>query len=59
MAPQPRNFTEIGDFPGLVTNADGPDVPSGAAEVQINLMSNRVGELTTRPGLTQVQFEGS
>lgn len=58
MAPLPRNYTDIGDFPGLVTNADGPEIPTGAADVQINLMSNRVGELTARPGLTQVQFEG-
>lgn len=53
----PKQWIDIGDFPGLVTNADGGGVPPGAAEEQINLMSNRVGELTSRPGLIQVTFE--
>lgn len=57
MSPNTNKWLEIGDFPGLVTNADGGGVPPGAAEEQINLMSNRVGELTSRPGLLLVTFE--
>lgn len=57
MAPAPRNYTEITDFPGLVSNADGSEVPPGAADEQVNLMSHKVGELTARPGLIPVTFE--
>lgn len=57
MSPTPRQYAEIGDFPGLTTNADGPDIPPGAALEQVNMMSNRKGELTARPGLLPVLFE--
>ena len=58
MSPQPKTFTDMADFVGLVTNAEGDSLPPSAADKQTNLMSNRIGELTSRPGLVQVTFEG-
>jgi hypothetical protein len=57
MSPQPKSFTDISDFVGLVTNAEGDSLPPSAADKQTNLMSNRIGELTSRPGIIQVTFE--
>lgn len=57
MAPISRQYTELDDFPGLVTNFDGGSIPPGAASVQTNLLPNRVGELCSRPGLGVVTFE--
>ena len=45
------------DFPGMTTNVDPIDLPSGAAEVQINLQSNQYGEMASRRGTRQVTFE--
>lgn len=57
MAPQSRQFIELDDFPGLFTNLDGSQTPPAAAAVLTNLLPNRVGEMTSRPGLQPVVFE--
>lgn len=45
------------DFPGLVTNVDPRDLPSGAAEEQLNLCSMVMGEMRVRLGIRPVIFE--
>lgn len=45
------------DFPGLMTNVDPRDLPDGAAEEQINLVCQVVGELRVRLGMKEVVFE--
>lgn len=57
MKPDARNYIEVNDFVGLMTNADGGEVPPGASELQTNFMSNRVGEMTGRPGVIECTFE--
>lgn len=57
MAPTSKQYIELDDFPGLVTNLDGSSIPPAAASIQLNLLPNRVGELTGRPGLAVVSFE--
>lgn len=52
-----RTRTDIGDFPGLISNADPMDIPNGAAQVQVNLTSRVFGELRTRRGFRDAQFE--
>jgi hypothetical protein len=49
---------EARDFPGLVVAADPRDFRPGAARDQKNLTSDRPGQLTQRPGLVPVVFEG-
>lgn len=44
-------------FPGLVTNVDPRDLAAGAAEEQVNIACVEPGEITTRRGLREVQFE--
>lgn len=56
----PRNqgpVVDARDFPGMMTNVDPLDIPEGAARVQVNLTSDRPGELAVRPGAKQVAFE--
>ena len=54
--PRPSQL-EISDFVGLMTNADGSEVPASAAQRQTNFMSNRLGEITSRPGIIECVFE--
>ncbi len=53
----PASQVDIRDWAGLVTKADGRDVPEGAAQDQVNAQSERPGELRPRRGLRVVQFE--
>lgn len=46
------------DFPGLSLNADPRDLPPGAAEEQTNMASDVPGEMRSRLGLREVEFEG-
>ena len=46
----------IPDWPGLVTHSDRRDVPPGAGSVQVNLQSERPGEMRVRRGLMPVFF---
>jgi hypothetical protein len=48
---------EIKDFPGLITNMDPDDLPPGAAQVQINVTSERAAALEVRGGYLAVTFE--
>lgn len=47
----------IMDFPGLMTNVDPRDLPTGAAEEQTNLTCIVTGELRQRLGMREVTFE--
>lgn len=45
------------DFVGMLPNADPRDIPTGAAEDQINLTCIKTGELRVRGGIREVFFE--
>jgi hypothetical protein len=53
---QAKPQAEVGDFPGLQTNADPDDLPAGASTQQVNVSSLVPGELRVRRGLRQVRF---
>lgn len=57
MADIARPIETADDFPGIMTNVDPRDIPAGAAEIQFNLSSTFMGELTSRQGLREVVFE--
>lgn len=57
MSEQARDGVRATDFPGLVNNADARDLPPGTAELQVNLLSRIMGELTVRRGVREVTFE--
>ena len=54
---EPATKIEIRDWQGLITNADRRDLPPGAGQVQVNLVSNVTGELKVRRGLVPVRFD--
>jgi len=54
-----KQTVELRDFPGLITNMDPNDLPPGAAQVQINIVSVVAGELQVRQGIKEVKFEDS
>jgi hypothetical protein len=53
----PENRVAIDDFAGEVNNVDASDLPTGAAQVQINLTSAIIGQLTVRRGFRFAAFE--
>ena len=56
--PQPsRPAVMLLDFNGIMSNVDPRDLPAGASEEQVNLCSLTSGEMRTRLGLRQVEFE--
>lgn len=57
MAEIAKQGDDMTDFPGLQSNADARNLPSGAAADQRNLQCLRLGELTCRPGFKVVTFE--
>ena len=57
MAEPTRDGVAITDFPGLATKPDPDDLAPGAAQAQVNVMSNRQGELRVRPGYRPLTFE--
>lgn len=57
MTDRPVSSVEIRDWPGLVTQADRQDVKPGSGRSQINMQSDRPGELTVRKGLALVSFD--
>jgi hypothetical protein len=57
MADIARPIETASDFPGIMTNVDPRDIPAGAAEIQFNLSSIFIGELTSRLGIREVVFE--
>lgn len=46
------------DFQGFILNADPRDIPVGSGQIQVNAISEQVGALMSRRGMTQVVFEG-
>lgn len=56
MPDQPQRV-EIVDFAGMIDNVDPRDLPPGAAQLQINAVSLKMGELQVRRGLKDVTFE--
>ena len=60
MKPDVKAVAPITDWPGLYTSS-GPassGKPPGTAERQDNLQCVKPGQLSTRQGLVEVQFEG-
>lgn len=57
MADRPTAQIVARDFPGMVIAVDPDDLPPGAAELQVNLQSDRAGELRTRPGFRKLAFD--
>lgn len=54
---RPKSRIELKEFPGISVSVDEFDLPPGVAAEQINVRSDRVGELTSRGGMLPVTFE--
>lgn len=54
---EPKSVILIRDFPGLVLQVEGTELPPGAASEQVNASSARTGSLRVRTGYRVVQFE--
>ena len=54
---KPKTNVAIRDWPGLVTSADRADVPPGCGTIQVNMLSERQGEMRVRRGLSRVYFD--
>ncbi len=52
-----KQGTEISRFQGLASNVDPHDLQPGQAQVQVNAVSDKAGELVTRNGLVELQFD--
>lgn len=48
----------IRDWSGMVSNADAEDLPPGTMQKQLNVHSDKQGELRVRRGLREVSFDG-
>lgn len=48
---------EMNDFPGMLSGVDPRDIPSGAAEEQVNLTCVVMGQMDVRAGIKEVVFE--
>ena len=46
----------IKEFAGQVSHADPGDLPDGASQSQVNVVTNVPGKLLVRPGLQPVTF---
>ena len=57
MSDQPAASVEMRDWPGLVTQADRQDQQPGSGRIQVNLQSDKQGEMTVRRGLRPVLFD--
>lgn len=51
------NYLKIESFAGMAPTVEPADVAERYSEVQVNVQSPRVGELTTRPGLQAIIFD--
>lgn len=56
MAEEP-NYLRIEQFSGMAPAVEPGDSAERMSEVQINVQSPRVGELTSRPGLQPIVFD--
>lgn len=54
---KPKVSVECRDFGGIQLSADPHDLQPGEAADQVNIQSNRVGSMETRPGMRAVSFE--
>lgn len=52
-----RQGAEISRFQGLFSNVDPHDLQPGQAQVQVNAISDKAGELVTRNGLVELLFD--
>jgi hypothetical protein len=57
MPKEPRAQVDVKDFAGLLTNVDPDDVPTGAAQKQVNVVCITLGELQVRGGYREVTFD--
>ncbi len=57
MSQPAKTSVEMKDFPGLASKPDADDLAPGGAQVQVNLMSARPGQLRSRPGYQQLAFD--
>jgi len=53
----PKSAVNLDDFPGLIDNTDPLNIPPGAAQVQINCASYKIGELIIRAGMRPIKFD--
>ena len=54
---RPKSAVIIREFPGLSLSVDEFDLQPGVAADQVNIRSERVGEMTSRGGMLPVSFE--
>lgn len=57
MAQLAKSADQMSDFPGLQSNADARNLPTGASKDQVNLTCVRLGQMNVRPGFRVVTFE--
>lgn len=53
----PDSQQKVGDFLGMVVNADPHDLAPGASPKQVNVTNQRPGELRVRGGYKELTFE--
>jgi hypothetical protein len=51
------NYLRIEGFAGMAPTVEPADAQERFSEVQINVQSPRLGELTSRPGLQSIIFD--
>lgn len=54
---KPAGTVRIDTWRGMASLVDPGEIDPGAAELQINFRSQRVGELSTREGLHEMTFD--
>ena len=52
-----KQAVELRRFTGMTSNADPHDIGGDRAVVQVNLMSQKPGELIVRRGLRELKFD--
>ena len=53
----PKAIIDLRTFNGMSLHIDPEDLGDGAAEEQVNITSDKVGQLTVRGGYREVTFE--
>ena len=54
---RPAGTVQIDNWKGMASVVDPGELDPGAAQVQVNFRSQRVGELSTRDGLIELTFD--
>lgn len=57
MNEKPMAIVAINNFAGMASNADPRDLPDETAQIQINFVQVKAGELTSRGGLKRLTFD--